>query len=122
MAGNLTVKVEGLRQLERALKQADADAAKGLRKELREAARLVSLEARSRFIAVSPYSAMGMVPRVRSGLVAVAEQRRKRTTGKRPDYGALQMRRAFLPALADKQPEVMRRVENMLDNVSERFN
>lgn len=122
MAGNYTVKVEGLRQLERGLKQADADAAKGLRKELREAAKIVSLEARSRFTAIDSRSAMGMVPRVRAGLVAVAEQRRSKTTGKRPDYGALQMKRAFLPALSAKQPEVMRRVENMLDNVAERFN
>lgn len=117
MAAGGAIRVEGLRELERALKASDKDAAKGLRKELREAAKVVSLEARSRFSGVDGYSAMGIRPRVRSGLVAVAEQSRKRTTGKRGDYGALQMRKALVPALWDKRDEVEERIENMLDTV-----
>lgn len=111
------IRVEGLRELERALKASDKDAAKGLRKELREAAKVVALDARGKFAGVDGYSAMGIRPRVRAGLVAVAEQSRKRTTGKHPDYGALQMRTALVPALWDKRPEVEKRIEKMLDTV-----
>jgi len=113
------IRVEGLRQLERALKASDKDAAKGLRKELREAAKVVALDARGKFAGTDGYSAMGIRPRVRAGLVAVAEQSRKRVTGKRPDYGSLQMRRALVPALWDNRKEVERRVENMLDKVAD---
>ena len=111
------IKVEGLRELERALRASDKDAAKGLRKELREAAKVVALDARGKFAGVDGFSAMGIRPRVRAGLVAVAEQSRKRTTGKRPDYGSLQMRRALVPALWDKRDEIEERVELMLDSV-----
>jgi hypothetical protein len=120
-AGGYTVKVEGLKQLDRALKQTDKEAAKGLRKELREAAKVVAMDARQKFMGVDGRSAMGIRPRVRSGLVAVAEQSRKRTTGKRPDYGALQMRSALMPALRENQDEVIRRVDDMLERLEKEF-
>lgn len=111
------VRIEGLRELERALRQSDRESAKGLRKELREAAKVVSLDARRRFSDVDGYSAMGMRPRVRAGLVAVAEQSRKRTTGHHPEYGAMQMRHALVPALWDNREEIEERMETMLDRV-----
>lgn len=116
------IRIEGLRELERALKAADVDAAKGLRKELREAAKIVSLDARARAGRFGARTAMGMVPRVRSGLVAVAEQSRGRTTGKRPDFGRVQMRVALEPALEAKRDEVERHIEDMLDHVADGFN
>lgn len=111
------VKIEGLRELERALRASDKDAAKGLRKELREAAKVVAMDARGKLAPYSGYSAMGLRPRVRAGLVAVAEQSRKRTTGQHPEFGSLIMRRALVPALWENRDEVNRRMESMLDNV-----
>lgn len=115
MAG--AVRIRGLRELTVALRAADRDLAKGLRKELREAAKIVALEARRRFSRYDQRSAMGMSPRVRSAGMAVVEQRRSRVTGKRPDYGALQMRKAFIPALEAKRDEVEKHVEDMLDRL-----
>ncbi len=112
------IRVEGLRDLERALRRADKESAKELRRELREAGKVVSAEARSRFASVDARSAMGIRPRVRAGATVTVEQSRRRTTGQRPDFGALQMRRALLPALAAKEDEVFDRVEAALDRVA----
>jgi hypothetical protein len=45
------------------------------------------------------------------------EQSKKRVTGKRGDYGALQMTRALLPAMADKEDETIKAFEHALDEV-----
>lgn len=115
MAGS--VRIVGLRELTRDLGRADKELARELRRELREAAKIVSLDARERFSPIDPSSAMGIQPRVRSGGLAVAEQRRKRTTGKHPEFGKLQMRRALLPALSAKRDEVEKHMEEMLDRL-----
>lgn len=118
----MTVRVEGLRELHAALKRAEGDLDKGLRDELKEIGQVVADESRSRFSHVSPRSAAGFKPRVRgSGRVDVAQSLR-RTTGKRGDYGAHQMRRALIPALDAKEGEIVRRLDRMLDHVADRFN
>jgi len=113
-----TVRVRGLRELNRAFKQVDADLRKELRRELREAGALVADEARSLFEPVDPASAAGYKVRVRQRGVAV-EQSRRRTTGLHPEFGLLQMDRALLPALDDKQDEVVAKVEDILDHVGD---
>lgn len=114
-----TVRVSGLRQLSRAFRTVDKDLAKELRDELREAARIVSEDATARFQAINPASAAGFKPRSRTA-GAFVEQSRRRTTGTRGDYGALQMRTALLPALEAKEGEVIDRVERMLDKIGDR--
>lgn len=111
------VRVEGLRELERALRASDADSAKELRKGVRDAAKIVSVDARSRAGRFGAFTAMGIRPRTRPGLVATVEQARRRTTGKRPDFGGLQMRHALVPALEAKEDEVIRHIENLIDTV-----
>lgn len=118
MAG--AVRVKGLRELNRALRKSSSEVKKGLRKELRQAAEIVAGEARRRFARIDARSAGGMRPRVRAG-GAVVEQRRRRVTGKRPDYGALQMREALVPALESKRDEVERHIEGTLDRISRDF-
>lgn len=122
MAGGPQVRVLGLRELQRALRSLSREAARELRHELREAAEPVRDEARRLFSPISERAAAGFRVAVRSRGVAV-EQRHRRTTGRRPDFGALQMRRALLPALAAKRDEVERRLEAMLDRLArkERF-
>jgi len=44
-------------------------------------------------------------------------QRARKVTGRRPDFGALQMRDAFIPALEENEREVERAVERELDHL-----
>lgn len=112
-----TLRVSGLRELHSALKRYDNELKKELERELREAAKIVSVEAAGLFGGVSARAAAGFRPRVRGfGRVAV-EQRLGRTTGQRPDFGSLQMRTALLPALEAKQDEVVNHIEGMLDRL-----
>lgn len=109
-----TVRVRGLKELQRDFRKMSARLDKDVNKELREAAKIVSDDARSRFSAYSGPSSMGIRPRVKGGGRAFVEQSRRRTTGQRPDFGVLQMRKAFLPALDAKQEEVIERLDDML--------
>ncbi len=95
------------------------DLTRDLRAELREAGDIVRDESRSRFSGISPRSAAGYRTVVRARGVAV-EQRLGRTTGARPDFGALQLRRALNPALEAKTGEVERQLEGMLDRLGSR--
>ena len=115
----MTVRVQGLRELDRALKQSDAGLRKMMRADLKEAARPVSDEAQQRLgrIRASARTTSGIRPRVRSAGVVVVEQSRRKTTGKRGDWGAYQMRAILIPALAARTGEVVHRLETMLDRL-----
>jgi hypothetical protein len=111
-----TVVVHGYKELVKASALAD----KQLRKEMRDTFRAVGEPVRSqaavRFATVDARSAAGYRTRVRQRGVIV-EQSLRKTTGKHPEYGALQMRRALMPALADQEPETIRRFEEAVDHV-----
>ena len=111
-----SIKVKGLRELQRDLRKADKQLAKDLRSELKEAGDIIRTEASSLFSRYDARSAAGYRTRVRQKGTAV-EQSLKRTTGKHPQWGALQMRVALLPARSSKAPEVERRLEDMLDRL-----
>lgn len=112
MAG--AVRVKGLKELHRDFRRMSKELSKDLDRELREAANIVAQDARARFDTYSPRSASGFRGRTKGFGRAIVEQRHRRTTGKRPDYGALQMRRALLPARASKHDEVVDRIDRML--------
>ena len=114
-----TVRVRGLAQLQRDLRRATPTLYTDLRGELRGIASIVSEEARRRLAQLSPTptrSVSGIRPRVRTN-AAVAEQARRKTTGKRADWGSRQMQYALSPALDAKEAEVVVRLERMLDNL-----
>jgi len=111
-----TVRVKGLAELNRAFRASDKALTKELRKELREAGNIVRDDARPRFASVDAGSAAGFHTVVRQRGVSV-EQRLGRTTGQRPDFGALQLRRALEPALDAKQGEVVDQLDGMLDRI-----
>ena len=111
-----TVRVEGLRELQRALRNYDKELGKELRKELKAAAEIVADQARSLFSGINPASAAGFKPRAR-GASAFVEQSKRRTTGQHPSFGALQMRMALLPVLVSKEPYVINHLEGMLDRL-----
>lgn len=118
-----TVRVKGLRDLQRDFRRLSKDLSKEVRDGLREAADPVRQEATRRFTAditdafSSVESAVGYRVVVRQRGVAV-EQSKRRTTGLRPDFGRLQMRKALEPALDSKQDQVVKGVEKVLDKLA----
>lgn len=112
-----TVRVKGLRELQRDFRKMSRELATDLRTELREAGNIVRDDARPRFSGIDSKSAGGYRTVVRARGVAV-EQRLGRTTGKRPDFGALQMSRALGPALEAKQGDVVDRLDRMLGDLA----
>ena len=120
MARAETVRVLGYREFLRACDHAGRDTKREVRKTFREVGEIVRAEAERRMDDISVQSAHGYRVRVRQRGVAV-EQSLRKTTGKRPDYGALQMRHALLPALEAKEGETVRAFEHAIDVVADRF-
>lgn len=118
MARSATIQIKGLAALNRAFKRYDKQAQRGLERDLLDAANIVALDARARFSFYDLRSAAGYRPRTRGFGRIVVEQRRRKTTGQHPEYGALQMRKALVPALYSQQEPVLKRVEQMLDRIA----
>lgn len=108
------VRVRGLRELQRDFKKMSGGLSGEVDDTLKEAAEIVAQEARSRFSHISSRSAQGYKPRLKGFGRAYVQQSRRKTTGKRGDYGALQMRKALLPALGAKEKEVVDALDKML--------
>lgn len=120
MAETATIKVRGLRELQRALKAIDRELAREIDGELRGIAQAVADDAKARFSTIDARSASGFRPRLRGFGKVVVEQRRKRTTGLHPEYGALQMTRALIPAMWGKRTDVEHALESMIDHLADR--
>lgn len=116
-----TVRVEGLAQLLRATDAAGKETKKLVRDELRKAAVPVRDEAARKFEEFSPRSASRYGISVRKVGTVSVEQRLRRTTGARPDFGSLQMRKALVPALDDKSDEVLDALDEALDRLADRW-
>lgn len=113
-----TVKVEGLRDFLRDTAKAERETKKKVRDRLKEAGDIVREDASRRFGGISAKSAAGYRVRARVSGVHV-EQSLRKTTGLRPDYGALQMRRALIPALIAKEDDVHREMEKAAEDLAE---
>lgn len=113
--------LRGYQDVLRGLRDADKDSRRKIRAEFREVGRIVQRSATERFSAIDQRSAAGFKTVVRLRGVSV-EQSLKRTTGKRPDYGSLQMRKALIPAAIGKQDDLERGIEHALDVVADHFN
>lgn len=114
------LRVKGYRELLRATSRASREVKREVRGALRAVGEVVRVEAAGRFSSVSPHSAAGYRVRVRQRGVAV-EQSLRRTTGTRPDFGALQMREALLPAVEDTEHEVEHELDKALDRMEDAF-
>jgi hypothetical protein len=120
MARQGTLVVKGYREFMRACNQGDKETKKYVRGVLREAGDIVRVDATRRFAPVDSPSAAGYRTRVRQRGVAV-EQSIRKTTGKHPEYGALQMRQALLPALLSNEDAFERGMEHALDLIEAHF-
>lgn len=109
------IEYEGLRDLIQAFKEVDGEILPELKEDLGRVGDIVRDDAQRRFDSVSTKTASGFETRVRIGgagaLVVVAQSLRK-TTGRRPDYGARQMKDALLPARAAKHEEAVQILED----------
>lgn len=114
-----TVHVEGLRELTAAFGKLDKKLKKELQKELRAVAEPVAKGVRQHMMdhGYSYPTIAGVRAGSRSG-AAIVRQRAPRKTGSRAYFGGVQMRDAFLPALAEGEPETVRRLEDMLDRMT----
>ncbi len=115
------VKLIGLRQLHKKLKDYDDGLKRELEVKLRDAGDIVATGAQQRFSAIDVRSAAGFRSRVKGFGRVVVEQRRRKTTGLRGDYGTLQMERALLPSRADNHQRVVDSMENMLQTLGRSF-
>lgn len=113
-----TVRVEGLRDFLRDTNKAEKETKKKVRDRLKEAGDVVREEASRLFSPVSAKTAGGYKVRARVSGVHV-EQSLRKTTGMRPDFGALQMRRALVPALINKEDDVYREMEKAADDLAD---
>lgn len=115
-----TLRVKGLREFQRACAKGDKESRTEVRKALKEAGEPVRRSAAQHFSPIDVRSAAGFRVVVRQRGVAV-EQRIRRTTGQRPKYGSLQMRRALLPALMENEHEIERQTEIAIDRIADHF-
>lgn len=115
-----TLRVRGYREFVRACDHAGKTIKREVRSALRDVGDVVRAEAQRLFSSTDARSAAGYRVSVRQRSVAVVQSLRK-TTGTRPDYGSLQMRTAFLPALKNREAAVERRMEHAIDVIADNF-
>lgn len=118
MAAGYTVKVDGLKEFNRDVRKAEKDTRKVVRDRLREVGGVVRVDAANRLQEYDDRSARGLKVRVRAAGIFV-EQSLRRTTGLRPDYGALQMTRALIPAVEATEPQMVREMEKAADELAD---
>lgn len=111
-----TVRTTGIRELQRAARQAGGEAPKLLRARLKKVGDVVKTDAVERLAPLSERSASGFRVYVRQRGVSV-EQSRRRTTGQRGDWGALQMRRILIPSLLENEDDVRDEADRALDDI-----
>ena len=117
---NATLVVKGYKEFLKAAKDAGSVTNREVRAAFRRSGEIVRADAAQRLTKYSTTSAAGLKIRVRQRGVAV-EQSLRKTTGAHPQYGALQMRKALLPALARNEPAVEAEFEKALDEVKAIF-
>lgn len=111
------VRVKGLQETQRAFGKIDKRLRSELGDELKKLAEPAAADARRIASKWGEATASGIQAGRRRG-GAVIRQRRRKTTGQHPSFGALQMREALIPAAEQHEPEVIRGVEELLDKLT----
>lgn len=110
------VRVKGLRETQRAFQKLEKSVAKEVRDELKAAAEPVAAAWRDKVARYVGASVATIRPRA-SVRGAFVTQNARKVTGRRGDFGSLQMRRGD-EALEENQNQVVTKVERMLDRLS----
>jgi hypothetical protein len=114
------IEVHGLRELMRGLNQVDEEIVRDMKDEMMNAGELVRKDAAQRFSEFDRFSAQGFKTRVRPYSLQstiTIEQNLRKTTGKHPEWGALQMTKALIPARVAQTDVVVQRLEKVVDRV-----
>ena len=111
-----TVRVRGLKEVNRAFRRLETGIDKELKEGLKEAAEPTAAQARG---AISRYrgASTSTIKPYASQKGAVVRQSKRRTTGKHAGFGALQMGH-LLAALDDHQDQITEDVEKLLDHLT----
>lgn len=120
MAQSDTLVVRGYRDFLRATDRAEKESKRFVRDNFRKVGEVVRRPAAEDLGELSPKSAAGLRTIVRVRGVNV-EQTLRRTTGKRPDWGATQMREILLPNMEEHEREVEQELEKSLDRIADHF-
>jgi limonene-1,2-epoxide hydrolase len=120
VADRATLRVNGFREFVRATNRAGREARSEVRRELRAVAEPVKADAARRFEKYDKRSAAHLRVQVTQRGVFVVQNLRK-TTGLRPYYGALQMRKALLPALHANESALTLRMSHAIDVIADHF-
>jgi hypothetical protein len=115
-----TIRVKGLRELDRAFRQLEGGIPKTTRNELAEVARPIADTAREKISQYRGAKLNTIRPRATGRSVFVTQAARK-VTGKRADFGSLQMSHGMLPALDEYGDEIIRGLETELDRLASRL-
>lgn len=120
---NSYIEVNGMTELVRAFRNLPKELKRELQKEIRKVAQPAADRARvlARGMQLSKKTISGIRPGSRLGM-AVVRQSRKKSTGKRADFGPLQMGRVLEPAAEQTMPEAAAQLEVMLDRIADGFN
>lgn len=109
--GEFTMHVKGYREVTRALQQTDKETRKYVLAGMKEAAGPMAGDANRR---LDRYQGVGpIVARATNSGVFIRQSRRK-VTGKRADFGALQMLKGLIPAAEDGERDLVERVDDAL--------
>lgn len=117
-------KVRGLDRLIRRADEASRATKKLVRDDLKDAAAPIRDEGERLLLELRPapgVTARGLAIRVRKTGVVSVEQRLRKTTGLRSDWGATQMRRGLVPAVEAKEHEVETRMTHAVAKVITRL-
>lgn len=109
-----TVRVEGWREAVRALDRVNRGAKREILKGIAEGARPIADDANTR---LGRYRGIGRITTRASVTGVFVQQSHRKVTGKRPDFGALQMSRGLIPAVDAGGPEIEGRIEGALDGL-----
>lgn len=108
-----TVRVVGVAEVQRAFRSIDSKLARDFGNDLKKAAEPVAeaTKAKEKWQGAS----IATIVTRRSGTNIYVVQNARKVTGLRGDYGALQMRQALEPALAENTGKVFSEVNRVLD-------
>lgn len=120
MADGASLRVNGYREFLRAVNRAGRETRGTVRRELKTVAEPVRGDAARRLEKYDKRSAAHLRVSVTQRGVFVQQSLRK-TTGLRPDYGSLQMRKALLPALRDNEAALELRMSHAIDLIADQF-
>lgn len=115
----MSLRVTGVRELQRAARDADKAKYRLLRERLKRVGDIVREDAADDLGDLNAYSAAGLRVYVRQRGVSV-EQSRRRTTGKRGDWGARQMR-ILISSLDEREDDVVQEAERAVDDIARIF-